>query len=92
MSAFDGREPPRSSSVTVTVSVIRDESVPEFIDTPFTATVSENTVVNTVIFTIVAQDLDLQVRQTHMPQRMVLLYCTFTTVQFKLRILLLNSS
>ena len=65
VSAFDDREPPKSSSVMVTVSVIRDESVPEFIETPFTATVSENTVVNTVIFTIVAQDSDLQVRQSH---------------------------
>ncbi len=62
--ASDGRDPPRISNATVTVSITRDESTPQFFGTPYdNARVSENAEVGRVFFNRVrAADQDLQVR------------------------------
>ena len=68
--ASDGRDPPRISNATVTVSITRDESTPQFFGTPYdNARVSENAEVGRVFFNRVrAADQDLQVRE-HVIQR-----------------------
>ena len=60
--ASDGREPPRTANNTITVSITRDESTPQFMGTPYNnARVSENTEVGREFFTRVrATDQDLQ--------------------------------
>ncbi len=62
--ASDGRDPPRISNATVTVSITRDESTPQFFGTPYdNARVSENAEIGRVFFNRVrAADQDLQVR------------------------------
>ena len=59
--ASDDRKPPRSGSVQVTINVTRDESRPEFQEVPYALTLSENTAVASVVFTVTASDSDLQV-------------------------------
>ena len=65
--ATDGREPERTADATVVVVIIRDESKPAFINTPYDeATVSENAAEGTVFYSKVsAQDRDLQVVQNN---------------------------
>ena len=59
--ASDGRDPPRTAMTTVTVSITRDESTPQFAGTPYNARVSENTEVGREFFNRVrATDQDLQ--------------------------------
>ncbi len=62
--ASDGRDPPRTANSTITVSITRDESTPQFVGTPYNnARVSENIEVGREFFNRVrATDQDLQVR------------------------------
>ena len=46
----------------MTVLVTRDEFPPNFISTPYTATITENAVINSTVLTVAATDQDLEVR------------------------------
>ena len=60
--AVDSGRPTRTTTADVTVLVTRDEFAPEFISTPYTATITENAAINSTILTVRATDRDLEVR------------------------------
>ena len=60
--AVDSGRPTRTTTADVTVLVTRDEFAPEFISTPYTATITENAAINGTVLTIRATDRDLEVR------------------------------
>ena len=59
--AVDSGRPTRTTTADVTVLVTRDEFAPEFISTPYTATITENAAINGTVLTIRATDRDLEV-------------------------------
>ena len=60
--AVDSGRPARTTTADVTVLVTRDEFAPEFISTPYTATITENAAINSTVLTVRATDRDLEVR------------------------------
>ena len=63
--ASDGRKPPKTANTTLAISVTRDESRPEFQDTPYAVRVSENAEVDSIVYTVRATDQDVQVSGTY---------------------------
>lgn len=57
---YSAGSPPRTDTASVTITVLDvNESPPTFMDAPYTATVAENTAVDTSLLTVRASDPDL---------------------------------
>lgn len=61
MQASDQRVPEQTSISNVTINVIRDAAAPVFLDDPYFASVTENSVNGTSVYTASAVDPDLRV-------------------------------